>query len=159
MQLWVTYCISKGGVINVFLRNETFFLLPFKGNKKRRKTRKESYAIYVYKVLNEITPTPASPPRRCESWTPSSTTSLSASRHPVRPLAYCTKTSGWPLTSPLYRKPTLFKDHNPNIRTLPFWCPRGITDIGLYIYIYCMYIYILYITPVYYSDNSLSGIE
>ncbi|KAJ8009957.1 hypothetical protein DPEC_G00069570 [Dallia pectoralis] len=38
-----------------------------KGGKKRRKSRKESYAIYVYKVLKQVHPTPASPPRPWES--------------------------------------------------------------------------------------------
>ncbi|KAG7224895.1 hypothetical protein INR49_014811 [Caranx melampygus] len=32
-----------------------------KGGKKKRKTRKESYAIYVYKVLKQVHPTPVSP--------------------------------------------------------------------------------------------------
>ncbi|XP_063325623.1 histone H2B 1/2-like [Pelmatolapia mariae] len=52
----VTKTAGKGGKKKRKTRKESYAIYVYKGGKKKRKTRKESYAIYVYKVLKQVHP-------------------------------------------------------------------------------------------------------
>ena len=85
-----------------------------KDSKKCKRSRKESYSVYITRCWSKSIPTPASHPRPWKSWTPSSTTFSSAllARHRTwritsaqlshpgrsRPPCACCYLGNWPST-------------------------------------------------------------
>ncbi|XP_041727678.2 histone H2B [Coregonus clupeaformis] len=97
-----------------------------KGGKKRRKSRKESYAIYVYKVLKQVHPDTGISSKAMGIMNSFVNDILSVS--PESPLAWPTTTSVLPSPPGRSRPPCLLLPVNlPNTP-----CPRGTKAVTKY---------------------------